>query len=148
MSIVLKSGSLNLLEPSGPVQGCNGLAVRSEAPFHITPDLIWTLCARFWVSQVAASQFSSISKTVGRTAKQLFLEAITRVFQTPDDRSIYRTVCNLLDSLYYWCSVWGKGCTNKKVFCSCRDQFTVDFLQNIAIYLSLLWDKPRGRVWW
>jgi len=23
--IVLKSGSLNLLEPSGPVQGCNGI---------------------------------------------------------------------------------------------------------------------------
>jgi len=25
--IVLKSGSLNLLEPSGPVQACNGIAV-------------------------------------------------------------------------------------------------------------------------
>jgi hypothetical protein len=29
--IVLKSGSLKLLEPSGPVQACNGIA----APFHI-----------------------------------------------------------------------------------------------------------------
>ena len=27
MPIVLKSGSLNLLEPSGPVQGCNGIAL-------------------------------------------------------------------------------------------------------------------------
>ena len=27
MSIVLKSGSLNLLEPSGPVQACNGIAL-------------------------------------------------------------------------------------------------------------------------
>ena len=26
MPIVLKSGSLNLLEPSGPVQACNGIA--------------------------------------------------------------------------------------------------------------------------
>jgi hypothetical protein len=27
VSIVLKSGSLNLLEPSGPVQACNGIAL-------------------------------------------------------------------------------------------------------------------------
>jgi len=27
MSIVLKYGSLNLLEPSGPVQACNGIAL-------------------------------------------------------------------------------------------------------------------------
>ena len=27
MSIVLKSGSLSLLEPSGPVQDCNGIAL-------------------------------------------------------------------------------------------------------------------------
>jgi len=27
--IVLKSGSLNLLEPSGPVQACNGIALPS-----------------------------------------------------------------------------------------------------------------------
>jgi len=30
MLIVLKSGSLNLLEPSGPVQACNGIAI----PLH------------------------------------------------------------------------------------------------------------------
>jgi len=28
----LKSGSLNLVEPSGPVQACNGIAL----PFYIT----------------------------------------------------------------------------------------------------------------
>jgi hypothetical protein len=27
LSIVLKSGSLNLLEPSGPVKACNGIAL-------------------------------------------------------------------------------------------------------------------------
>ena len=32
MPIVLKSGSLNLLESSGPVQACNGIAV----PFYLT----------------------------------------------------------------------------------------------------------------
>jgi len=32
--IVLKSGSLNLLEPSGPVQGCNGIAL--SYPYYLT----------------------------------------------------------------------------------------------------------------
>ena len=32
VSIVLKSGSLNLLELSGPVQGCNGIAL----PLHVS----------------------------------------------------------------------------------------------------------------
>ena len=39
MSIVLKSGNLNLLEPSGPVQACNGFA----SPFILSdlgpPDI-------------------------------------------------------------------------------------------------------------
>jgi len=30
---VLKSGSLNLLEPSGPVQACNGIALPLTLPF-------------------------------------------------------------------------------------------------------------------
>jgi len=32
--IVLKSGSLNLLEPSGPVQACNGIAL--PLPFTLS----------------------------------------------------------------------------------------------------------------
>ena len=31
--VVLKSGSLNLLEPSGPVQACNGIALPLPLPF-------------------------------------------------------------------------------------------------------------------
>jgi hypothetical protein len=31
--IVLKSGSLNLLEPSGPVKDCNGIALPSQLTF-------------------------------------------------------------------------------------------------------------------
>jgi hypothetical protein len=34
VTIVLKYGSLNLLEPSGPVQACNGIAL----PFKIIPN--------------------------------------------------------------------------------------------------------------
>jgi hypothetical protein len=37
VSIVLKSGSLNLLEPSGPVKGCNGIALPLPLPrVHIS----------------------------------------------------------------------------------------------------------------
>jgi len=32
MPIVSKSGSLNLLEPSGPVQACNGIALPLPLP--------------------------------------------------------------------------------------------------------------------
>jgi hypothetical protein len=32
--IVLKSGSLNLLEPSGPVKACNGIALPLPLPFN------------------------------------------------------------------------------------------------------------------
>ena len=34
MPIVLKSGSLNLLEPSGPVQACNGIALPLQELNH------------------------------------------------------------------------------------------------------------------
>ena len=33
MPIVFKSGSLSLLEPSGPVQACNGIALPLPLPF-------------------------------------------------------------------------------------------------------------------
>ena len=36
--IVLKSGSLNLLEPSGPVQACNGIALPLPLPPRSTRD--------------------------------------------------------------------------------------------------------------
>jgi hypothetical protein len=34
--IVLKSGSLNLLEPSGPVKACNGIALPLPLPVFVT----------------------------------------------------------------------------------------------------------------
>ena len=43
VSTVLKSGSLNLLEPSGPVQACNELALpftsRTQPPVHWVPGV-------------------------------------------------------------------------------------------------------------
>ena len=35
MPIVFKSGSLNLLEISGPVQACNGIALPLPLPLHM-----------------------------------------------------------------------------------------------------------------
>ena len=40
MPIVLKCGSLNLLEPSGPVQACNGIAL----PLPLPLPLPFTTC--------------------------------------------------------------------------------------------------------
>ena len=39
MPIVLKSGSLNLLEPSGPLQACNGIVVYVYRPVDIKVEL-------------------------------------------------------------------------------------------------------------
>jgi hypothetical protein len=39
--IVLKSGSLNLLEPSGPVKACNGIAL--SLPAYIYETLVTNL---------------------------------------------------------------------------------------------------------
>ena len=36
VTIVLKSGSLNLLEPLGPVQACNGIALPLPLPLHVS----------------------------------------------------------------------------------------------------------------
>ena len=33
-AVVTKSGNLNLLEPSGPVQACNGIALPLPLPLH------------------------------------------------------------------------------------------------------------------
>jgi len=56
--IVLKSGSLNLLEPSGPVQACNGIAL----PFllllndlYFSPNIVRVIKSRRmrWAGHVA-----------------------------------------------------------------------------------------------
>jgi len=59
MPIVLKSGSLNLLEPSGPVQACNGIAL----PFMFTllEDIY-----RSWVCATLAEGNSSMFKYIAQ----------------------------------------------------------------------------------
>ena len=41
MPIVLKSGGLNLLEPSGPVQACNGIAFNDDTEWKPTDQELW-----------------------------------------------------------------------------------------------------------
>jgi hypothetical protein len=46
VSIVLKSGSLNFMEPSGPVQACNGTALPSPCTKY------WSLCHIFMCNKL------------------------------------------------------------------------------------------------
>jgi len=51
--IVLKSGSLNLLEPSGPVQACNGIALPL---FYTFEPIDWPIaCSGVIVYRLIAS---------------------------------------------------------------------------------------------
>jgi len=43
---IMKSGSLNLLEPSGPVQGCNGIAL----PLLIIKNAVLKKQKTLWIS--------------------------------------------------------------------------------------------------
>jgi len=67
LPIVLKSGSLNLLEPLGPLQACNGIALR------------------FFILFILSSFFSfspylmySVPIVVKRTSQWIFLSLSTR----------------------------------------------------------------------
>ena len=46
MPIVLKSGSIKLLEPSGPVQVCNGIAL----PLSVSSHVFWFEVPPVWIS--------------------------------------------------------------------------------------------------
>jgi len=54
MPIILKSGSLNFLKPSGPVQACNGIALPLPLPCNICVLKFWKGIAVFG-SSVASS---------------------------------------------------------------------------------------------
>jgi len=54
---VLKSGSLNLLEPSGPVQACNGIAL--PLPFYCflskckwAKNKFWDICCMLYLEHL------------------------------------------------------------------------------------------------
>ena len=67
MPIVLKSGSLNLLEPSGPVQACNGIALPFTKTFSVALRL--TQFSIQWV----VGFFSPCVRLSGREAGHLYL---------------------------------------------------------------------------
>jgi len=47
MPIVLKSGILNLLEPSGPIQACNGVALPIIICYSMLKKVM--TCLRIWI---------------------------------------------------------------------------------------------------
>jgi hypothetical protein len=75
--IVLKSGSLNLLEPSGPVKACNGIALTISSDYTENMERILTdvgddgtggfpllstvpPCSMFWVITISPKLFSPV----------------------------------------------------------------------------------------
>ena len=55
MPIVLKSGSLNLLEPSGPVQTCSGIALPSYIVHCILDHIVCIYCVYEFVMKLEIS---------------------------------------------------------------------------------------------
>jgi hypothetical protein len=83
--IVMKSGSLNLLEPSGPVQACNGIALHlSLHMFSITGG------TGAYVSNI--SLFISISNY--SMLISMIFEFFLLDFLSNDVGSVDRLVCN------------------------------------------------------
>jgi hypothetical protein len=56
--IVLKSGSLNLLEPSGPVQACNGIALPLLHLLLLLPTLLQLMASLMTLSVAPTIQYA------------------------------------------------------------------------------------------
>ena len=61
MTVVLKSGSLNLLEPSGPVQACNGIAL----PLPFVRNIYIILCSRLAFERALQLDAQCVGALVG-----------------------------------------------------------------------------------
>ena len=73
MLIVLKSGSLNFLEPSGPVQACNGIALR------------YLLCRlRVFENRVLRRIFGPKRDEVTRERRKLHNEELNDLYSSPN----------------------------------------------------------------
>ena len=80
MLIVLESGSLNLLEPSGPVQACNGIALPLLQIFTYKdlsrPSRGWEDIIKVCLKEVGGHNTSDHTMTLGLT--QPLTEMCTR----------------------------------------------------------------------
>ena len=85
MPIVTKSGSLNLLEPSGPVQACNGIAL--PLPLHMFSIIDGTGA---YVSNTALFVFVSSCSMLMSMIFEFFLLD----FLSNDVGSVDRLLCN------------------------------------------------------
>ena len=99
----MKSGSVNLLESSGPLQGCNGVAVRfvfSYFILNISTIILsvgqityryyqyWMLCWKQW-NEVSVVQFQVLSRRGRKNTKDTFTSAGLRAEKSlPDSPSV------------------------------------------------------------
>jgi len=107
--IVLKSGSLNLLEPSGPVQACNGSALPFPLIFYPMFSELPN-CIAFWkVSRfhpfvllvTAACRWRGLWSNVERPELHLEIQSVTPSKHTPSVsfQTNQPTRCNNFSSL-------------------------------------------------
>jgi hypothetical protein len=76
--IVLKSGSLNLLEPSGPIQACNGIALPLfTSGYHIQKQNGWYLSS--WSFRTFEDETNIFFRNICR---QLYNEAASQLRRT------------------------------------------------------------------
>jgi hypothetical protein len=75
--IVLKSGSLNLLEPSGPAQACNGIAL-------LLLLLLLFLFTGTELSPGGSSPYTSTDKT--NRNKYIYIKKQYKLMATPDEQ--------------------------------------------------------------
>ena len=89
MLIVLQSGSLNLLEPSGPIQACNGIAL----PFlyYLIHSLVFSLEGWAW-QEPEPSHVTGMALAQGILGK--FLGVVCHCFPPPLDVPILASVRN------------------------------------------------------
>ena len=69
MPIVLKSGSLKLLEPSGPVQACNGIAFFTNLQVTVSDFILDNIKVRDIYNVETQVKFEQLTVTVSQNCR-------------------------------------------------------------------------------
>jgi hypothetical protein len=157
MPNVLKSGSLNLLEPSGPVQACNGIAL----PLHTASSILCKVKHKFHycITRIFFFQTLSVTRTTANFITcnniEFHIQLTCMVwlhtkFDTTSSNSYYRTcvtpynqvtVCPPSPARPYFTSpeLWN----NMAVNCTCLQGSQFPALK----YFSSFYSQVSLRMW-